>query len=315
LWNSSCSDSIVVCPVCGSPSFHILRTAIDIERESLRRQRFVTSRLGHSPSGLEGTDLTHFMHGDAAKVVVCSLCGTLRRWEEHPANYEADRYDAELLRLLYPRYLQAFERKRRHYEPLLPPRAEVLEIGSHVGAFLETAENWGWRATGLDIGAETSVFARHQGARVKRIALEDYSARLRPPDAVFIWNCFEQLGDPQRSLKETRRLLARHGLVVLRVPNGDFYRQGIGRGRRSLRLLGYNNLLGFPYLNGYSVGSLERMLRAAKFEPIAAFATSLLTPPYPEMRPPLRHEWRTLENEAEHAGVRRSPWIEVVGRI
>lgn len=245
---------------------------------------------------------------------MCARCGTLRRWDEHRANYETDQYDAELLRLVYPRYLQAFERKRPRYEPLLRPRAEVLEIGSHVGAFLEAAENWGWKPIGLDIGAETSAFARRQGATVKRVALEDYSAQLRPVDAVFIWNCFEQLGDPQCSLKEARRLLARHGLVVLRVPNGEFYRQRIGGGRRWLPSLGYNNLLGFPYLNGYGVDALERLLRDAQFEPISTFATCLLTPPYPEMNPPLRHQWRTIEKQAERGEARGSPWIEIVGR-
>jgi len=285
-----------------------------MEEESLQRYEFVTSRLGRSPAGLEGMDLTRFMHGSPARVVTCTTCGTLRRCEEHTANYESDRYDPALLRHLYPHYLRAFERKRTRYQPLLPSRAEVLEIGSHVGAFLEAAENWGWKPIGLDIGADTSDFARRQGATVKRVALEDYRPRLRRLDAVFIWNCFEQLDDPRRSLEEARRRLARHGLVVLRVPNGDFYRQRIGRGWNWLRWLGYNNLLGFPYLHGYGLGSLERLLRSANFELIASFATSLLVPPYPEMSPPLSEEWRSLEIEAARGSASGSPWIEVVGR-
>ncbi len=259
-------------------------------------------------------DLTQFMHGSPAAVVMCTKCGTLRRCDQEPANYESDRYDPALMRHLYPRYLRAFERKRPHYEPLLPPRAEILEIGSHVGAFLEAAEDWGWKPIGLDIGADTSEFARRQGATVKRIALTDYRPRIRPLDAVFIWNCFEQLDDPRGNLEEARRLVTPHGLVVLRVPNGDFYRKRIRRGRNRLRSLGYNNLLGFPYLHGYGLGSLERLLRSANFEPIASFATSLLVPPYPEMSEPLSQEWGRLEKEAEHGSARRSPWIEVVGR-
>jgi len=287
---------------------------MDTQRESFRRYKFVTSRLGHSPAGLEGMDLTQFMHGTPAPVMMCRNCGTLRRCDDEPANYEADRYDPALLRHLYPRYLRAFQRKRTHYEPLLPPRAEVLEIGSHIGAFLEAAENWGWKPIGLDIGADTSEFARRQGGTVKRIALTDYRPRLRQPDAVFIWNCFEQLEDPRQSLEDARRLVAHHGLVVLRVPNGDFYRERTADRRGWLRALGYNNLLGFPYLHGYGLDSLERLLRSANFEPTASFSTSLLVPPYPEMSPPLSEEWRKLETDAEHASARRSPWIEVVGR-
>src|SRR5262249_22810727 len=152
----------------------------------------------------------------------------------------------------YPRYREAFERKRQIYRPLLPPAAEVLEIGSHLGAFLEVAENWGWKPIGLDIGAETGAFAKRQGATIKRAELAEFSPRLRRLDAVFIWNCFEQLEDPQRILAESRQRVAEHGLIVLRVPNGDFYRRSAPRQWRSLT---YNNLLGFPYLNGYGIAS------------------------------------------------------------
>ena len=285
-----------------------------MEHEAFERYRFATLRLGHEPEGLEGMDLTHFMHGGPAKVTACTNCGTLHRRGERPATYESDRYDGALLRHLYPRYLQAFERKRTRYQSLLRAHAEVLEIGSHVGAFLESAETWGWRPIGLDIGVETSEFAQRQGATVKRLALADYTPCLRSFDAVFIWNCFEQLDDPRRSLREAQRLLSRHGLVVLRVPNAEYYCQHIARNKRWLPSLGYNNLLGFPYLNGYSLDSLERLLRSANFEPIATFATNLLTPPYPDMGARMSEEWKNLETEAECAPPRASPWIEVAAR-
>jgi len=120
------------------------------------------------------------------------------------------------------------------------------------------------------------------------------------------------LEDPIGSLAEARRLLNPFGLIVLRVPNGDFYRRHIAAGRTWLRALGYNNLLGFPYLNGYSVNSLERLLHAVDFQPIATFPASLLTPPYPEMNPRLNKEWLTLRRHSERSA--DSPWIEVVGR-
>jgi hypothetical protein len=99
------------------------------------------------------------------------------------------------MRHLYPRYRDAFARKCGHFQPLLPPGAEVLEVGSHLGSFLEIAETWSWKPVGLDIGRETSAFARHQGGTVKRVSFDDYSPPARP-DAIFIWNYFEQLDDP-----------------------------------------------------------------------------------------------------------------------
>jgi len=259
-------------------------------------------------------DLTQFMHGAPATIVACTNCGTLHRPEGEPANYEADRYDAALLRHVYPRYLEAFERKRASYEPLLRAHAEVLEVGSHLGAFLEAAETWGWKPTGLDIGAETSEFARRRGARVKRCGLSEAFAGRRALDAIFIWNCFEQLGSPRRSLSDARGLLGRHGLIVLRVPNGDYYRKHIEAGSRWLRPLGYNNLLGFPYLHGYNSGSLDLLLRSASFEPVAIFGTSLLSPPYPDLTSSVREEWDRVETRAKRTAAAESPWIEIVGR-
>src|ERR1700679_3496939 len=160
------------------------------------------------------------------------------------------------------------------YLPVLRYNAEVLELGSHLGAFLQTAEEWGWRPTGLDIGDSTCAFARKQGLSVKRLGLEDYSPKLRKPEAIFIWNCFEQLEDPSRTLHRSYRLLDKHGLLLVRVPNADFYREQRWRLRNlhsqtALNLLGYNNLLGFPYLHRYTPATLHRFLRVHRFVPVA----------------------------------------------
>jgi hypothetical protein len=214
---------------------------------------------------------------------------------------------------LYPRYRDAFAQKREHFQPLLPQGAKVLEVGSHLGAFLETAETWGWKPLGLDIGKDTSAFARRQGGLVRQVSLDDYSSPSRP-DAIFVWNCFEQMDSPWDVVIRARRLLSHHGLVVLRVPNAKFYRQPPFGASNSFRALSYNNLLGFPYLNGYSLEALKRLLVSAGFEIVAAFATSILTPPYPEMSASLRREWYQTRIGTENRGAANGPWIEVVGR-
>jgi len=123
-----------------------------------------------------------FMHGGPGRLLSCPTCGLLTRDEDATARYEADVYDRELMSYLYPRYLQAFAEKT-WYKPLLGDHAEILEVGSHLGAFLQTAEQWGWRPIGLDIGASTSDFARSKGMSVKRLSLEDYLPPLRPEAA------------------------------------------------------------------------------------------------------------------------------------
>lgn len=298
------------CDICGGP-LEVDRSAERLAWEAHTREEFVTRRLGHRPEELEAMDLTRFMHGEPARLLVCRHCGLLVREEPGRAEYESDLYDPVLMNHLYPRYLRAFEEKKRSYKKLLRPGAEVVELGSHLGAFLEAAENWGWRPVGLDIGASTSAFARKRGGLVRRATLEAYSPHLRKPEAVFIWNCFEQLEDPNQTLIRAHELLDRHGLIVLRVPNAGFYRRQRRefdgrRPHRALNSLAYNNLLGFPYLRGYDEQSIKRLLRLNDFEPIQARGASLLTPPYPQMSRRISEEWRQARQG--------SPWIEVVGR-
>ena len=303
----------MVCALCGASGSYLVRSARGVEWEAALRARFVESRLGHPPAGLEGMDLTQFMHGGPAEIVACAHCGTMRRSEQQPAHYEADHYDSELMRSLYPRYRQAFAEKRKRYRPLLPSRAEVLEVGSHIGAFLEVAETWGWRPIGLDIGRETSAFARRQGGTVRQTSLDEYSPR-RPPDAIFVWNCFEQIQYPWDLMVRAHDLVAPHGLVIVRVPNAEFYGRPDLGGPGRFRALGYNNLLGFPYLNGYNLDALRGLFASTGFEAVAAFSASLLTPPYPEMSKRVRREWGHTRMEVQHLGAASAPWIEMVGR-
>jgi hypothetical protein len=250
-------------------------------------------------------DLTEFMHGGPARLLSCTRCGLVLRDEASAAHYQDDLYDPDLMQHLYPRYLAAFERKERLYRPLLPPGAPVLEVGSHLGAFLESAEGWGWRPTGLDVGEHTTRFARRRGLTVRRTTLEDVRLRDRVP-AVFLWNCFEQLPDPKSTLRAIHGVLQRHGLVVVRVPNVDYYEHG------SFRQLGYNNLLGFPYQYGYTQASLARVLSDSGFEPVREFASTLITLPVPDPPRWVRREEKKLRRRAERDG--DGPWIEMVCR-
>jgi SAM-dependent methyltransferase len=290
-----------------------------IEHERNFREAFVSSRLQRRPEFAESMDLTRFMHGGPARLLKCPACGLLVRDEGEPGNYATDIYDSALLSHLYPRYVRAFEDKRSQYLPALRNDAEVLELGSHLGAFLQTAEEWGWRPTGLDIGESTCAFARKRGLSVKRLTLDDYSPKLRKPEAIFIWNCFEQLEDPSRTLRQSYRLLDKHGLLLVRVPNADFYREQQWRlcnmrSQAALKLLGYNNLLGFPYLHGFTPATLDRLLRAHRFDPVATHNSSVIDPPYPQMSTRMRDEWRATRHESEGPHRTGGPWIEILCR-
>lgn len=315
------------CPACGSRRFRPAVSTAEIREEIQLRRQFVTGRVHRKARCTELKDLLDFMHGFPAPVLACGQCGLLIRGESQvreARSYEEDPNDLDLMAQLYPLYLEAFRRKRLAYAPLLRPHADVLELGSHLGGFLQAAEEWNWSPVGLDVGKDTSEFVRRRGHVLQRAVLAD--ARLKPESfhAVFAWNLFEQLEDPAAMLRQAHRLLVPHGLMVIRVPNAAFYRRlrAQRHGHSVLHAFAYNNLLGFPYLHGYTQESLDRLMANNAFEPVTGFNSELITMPFPDRTRRIVREQeatsRLIAQWSSRTTARREtltgPWIELVYR-
>jgi Methylase involved in ubiquinone/menaquinone biosynthesis len=315
------------CAACGAYSFHLALDASSVGHEVCERERFVTARARRRLASAERKDLLDFVHGFPCAILVCAHCGLLRRDEsdfKHARTYEEDRHDFDLLKHLLPRYVTSFREKLQAYQSLLPPNAEVLEVCCHVGAFLQAAEERSWRPCGLDICKDITNFVKAQGCSVHRAILEEAPLRGRRFDAVFIWNCFEQLPDPLTTLLHVRRALKRHGLLVIRVPNALFYISFRRSGDATIRrALGYNNLLGFPYLTGHTVGTLNLLLARAGFLPVQGFNSELITMPFPDLDQRVIEEQEAVSKLVVHRhvhaaispGALAGPWIEMIYRI
>ena len=179
------------------------------------------------PPREERKDLTDFAHGRPASILECGQCALLVRAEEQNdaiGRYVDDQYDAGVMEHLFPRYVEAFRGKEKPYRSLLDDGADVLEIGSHLGAFLKVAGEWGWKPVGIDVGQDTANFARSKDLVTYRGTLQDCSFPSAHFDAIFVWNCFEQIDEPHVLLTEIRRVLKPGGLLLLRTPNALFYR-------------------------------------------------------------------------------------------
>jgi len=324
---------MAACPACDGTDFSVLVPSEKLELECRIRERFVQQRLTKSASPDELKDLTDFFHRGNADILLCANCRLLlRRGLDRPQarTYSEDEYDPRVMEHQYPCYLRAFRAKANPYRELLPREARILEVGSHYGAFLAIAEEWGWRAEGVDIGKDTTRFARSKGFTVHNCELSDCGFPEAGLDGIFVWNCFEQITDPKPLLKECRRLLGREGLLVLRTPNGLFYtlcQTVLNAGALDPKArvfleeaMGYNNLLGFPYLYGYHQGALDRLTRPAGFHLEGMLNSELLTLPLPENPAWVEREERVISKELmlrarsvlqNTAGVLTGPWIEL----
>jgi predicted SAM-dependent methyltransferase len=213
---------------------------------------------------------------------------------------------------VYPRYVQALRNKEKAYRGLLRPTADVVELGPHLGAFLQVAEEWNWNPIGIDVGKDTTEFMRKSGLTVVNGTIGDARLKEGSQDAILIWNCFEQLDQPMETLRIAHRVLRRHGLLVVRVPNVAFYRALRGKAKK---VLAYNNLLGFPYLYGYTLETLNRLLARAGFQHVRGFNSELVTMPFADLTEPVIDEQHQVSQQAAEASIRiQGPWIEGVYR-
>lgn len=324
---------MIRCPVCSAPSFSVLMTAKALREETEIRNQFIRERLTRPLSEAESKDLTDFFHNEQADLLACDTCGLLLRSErEEPAaqSYSEDEYDAGAIENIYPKYVRAFAAKETPYRGLLPAGAKVVELGSHYGAFLEVASRWGWNAVGVDIGKDSSRFARSHGFDVRSCELSECRFESGSLDGLFIWNCFDQIEKPRPILDQARRILKRDGLLVVRTPNGLLYArcQGLLRdgalqpeARQFLiEAIAYNNLLAFPYKYGYSGATLERLIAPFGFRCEGTLNSELITLPLPEDPDWVKQEERTIQEGVEllarsvlrsAKGELAGPWIEL----
>ena len=112
--------------------------------------------------------------------------------------------------------------------------------------------------------------------------------------------------------------------MVLRVPNAELYRRlaGADEGSFAMRVLAYNNLLGFPYLHGYNESSLHRAVTGRGFEYLSGFNSELITMPFADVSTRVHNEQIAISEAvaawslqtSKSSGTLSGPWIELVYR-
>ena len=112
-------------------------------------------------------------------------------------------------------------------------------------------------------------------------------------------------------LKAAHRVLKKHGLLVVRVPNLSFYRAFRGSRGLARKALAYNNLLGFPYLYGYTMETLNHLLARAGFTYELGFNSELITTPFADVSKRIAREQsrvsRAIAEWSTRTSSRRSP--------
>ncbi|MDB5069329.1 MAG: Methyltransferase type 11 [Candidatus Eremiobacteraeota bacterium] len=148
-----------------------------------------------------------------------------------------------------------------------PPPARLLEIGCSHGGFLHLARLAGYDAVGIELSAGAVELARAAFAvDVRAGTLESAGFADGAFDVVASFDVLEHLAQPERSLREMRRVLRRDGLLLIQTPE---YRE---RSRAELEAANdpfLKHLGGPDHLFLFSKRSIAEILRRTGFPGVA----------------------------------------------
>ena len=180
---------------------------------------------GH-PADPEHFRCTTLSYGKHYQIVRCRRCGLVyTNPRRRPADILRDYEEVE-----DPRYLAEREGRvatfRRHIRPLeemvhTHNGRRLLDVGAHVGVFVEVAQERGWDAWGLEPSRWAVEEGRRRNLNMIRGTLRDAELDSASFDVVTMWDVVEHLFDPLADIREVARILKPGGVLCVHTINID----------------------------------------------------------------------------------------------
>jgi SAM-dependent methyltransferase len=96
----------------------------------------------------------------------------------------------------------------------------LLDVGTHAGRFIATAQAAGWQAEGIELNPRTAAYAAERtGLPVRQLNVMDVESPARF-DAITITDVLEHIPRPLEVLTRAATLLAPGGWIAVKVPCG-----------------------------------------------------------------------------------------------
>jgi 2-polyprenyl-3-methyl-5-hydroxy-6-metoxy-1,4-benzoquinol methylase len=215
----------IPCNLCGADDYRV------------RYPSTISASNGH-PTDPEHYLCTTLSYGKHFQIVECQQCGLVYANPRRKPSDILDDYES----VVDTRYLDeqaarvaTFHRNIRPLEKLLGHAADeragdrrsdngthrLLDVGAHVGVFVEVAGKRGWEAEGLEPSRWAVEEGRRRGLTMHQGTLRDAELEPASYDAVTMWDVVEHLVDPLADLHESARLLKPGGILLLHTINID----------------------------------------------------------------------------------------------
>ncbi len=168
-------------------------------------------------------------HGEPLDTAICTQCGLVTH-ASIPTADELTEYYASQYRMDYHhesapsprRVMRAWRQGTRLLNLLsgeLKPGATVLEIGAGIGCTVKAFEIAGYRARGIEPGADFQAYSHDKlHAPVERATLEELPTE-PTADLILLVHVIEHLRDPLWALKTIASMLNEDGLLYVECPN------------------------------------------------------------------------------------------------
>ena len=103
------------------------------------------------------------------------------------------------------------------------PAGRLLDIGTNMGFFLRKAIERGYDGQGVEPSPSLSQIAqKHCGLSITNSYFEASNFKAESFDIITMIDVFEHVTNPTNLLNSARRVLADDGLLVIKVPNGNY---------------------------------------------------------------------------------------------
>jgi 2-polyprenyl-3-methyl-5-hydroxy-6-metoxy-1,4-benzoquinol methylase len=201
----------VKCNLCGADDA-IVRLPSTIPEENGR------------PADPEHFYCTTLSYGQHYRIVQCKHCGLVytdprRRPVDVLNDYEAS---------VDPRYVAEREGRILTFQQNIRPLEErvascngrrLLDVGAHVGVFVEVAQECGWDAWGIEPSRWAVEQGRKHGLNMIQGTLRDAELDSESFDVVTMWDVVEHLTDPASEICEVARILKPGGVFCVHTMN------------------------------------------------------------------------------------------------
>jgi 2-polyprenyl-3-methyl-5-hydroxy-6-metoxy-1,4-benzoquinol methylase len=197
----------VRCNLCGSKNSVLLYPSTLPEEQDHTR----------NVEALRCTGLGYGLHGPIVRCQECGLVYISPRPNGSDLIHDYEEVVDELYLEERDGRVLTFERHLRPLEKITgPPNGKrLLDVGCHIGVFVDVAHQHGWDVWGLEPSHWAAERAQAQGLRVRQGTLATADFEPASFDVITLWDVIEHVPNPLGDLARVYELLKPGGLTVL----------------------------------------------------------------------------------------------------